>query len=69
MNISQTLARKDTKQPNSIVAEKKITTAKLNIKLHTTDKRGIERNKAKRKQKGGNAKMEQDNLRKTDGSE
>ena len=61
MNLSHTLARNETKQQTSILAERNLTTAKFNIH-HTTDKRGIERNK-------GTQKMIPDNLRKADGSE
>ena len=62
------MARNETKQQTSVLAERNYTTAKFNI-LHTTDKRGIERNKVTRKQKGRKRKMKPDNLRKTDGSE
>ena len=56
MNLSHTLARNETKQQTSILAERNFTTAKLNILHHTTNKRGIERNKVTRKQKDGNGK-------------
>ena len=69
MNLSHTLARNETKQQTSILAERNFTTPKLNILHHTTNKRGIERNKVTRKQKGRKRKMKPDNLRKTDGSE
>ena len=69
MNLSHTLARNETKQQTSILAERNFTTAKLNILHHTTNKRGIERNKKTRKQRGRKRKMNPDNLRKTDGSE
>ena len=69
MNLSHTLARNETKQQTSILAETNSTTAKLNILHHTTNKRGIERNKKTRKQRGRKWKMKPDNLRKTDGSE
>ena len=51
MNLSHTLARNETKQQTSILAERNFTTAKLNILHHTTIKRGKERNKVTRKQK------------------
>ena len=69
MNLSHTLARNETKQQTSILAEGNSTTAKLNILHHTTSKRGIERNKKTRKQRGRKRKMKPGNLRKTDGSE
>ena len=53
MNLSHTLARNETKQQTSILAERNITTGKLNILHHTTNKRGIEGNKVTRKQKDG----------------
>ena len=68
MNLSHTLARNETNQQTSILAERNFTTAKLNIH-HTTNKRGIERNKKTRKQRGRKRKMNPDNQRKTDGSE
>ena len=68
MNLSHTLAKNETKQQTSILAGN-FTTAKLNILHHTTNKRGIERNKKTRKQRGRKRKMNPDNLRKTDGSE
>ena len=51
MNLSHTLASNETKQPTSILAEKNLLQQKLNKLHHTTDKRGIERNTATRKQK------------------
>ena len=58
MNLSHTLARNETKQPTSKLAESKFTTAKLNILHHTRYKRGIEGNTATRKQKGRKRKNE-----------
>ena len=69
MNLSHTLAINDSKQPTSKLAAKIFLQQKLNILHHTTYKRGIGRNAAKRKQKEGNEKMKPDNLRKVDGSE
>ena len=69
MNLIHTLACNETKQQTSILAERNFTTAKFNILHHTTDKRGIERNKVTRKQKGRKRKMKPYNLRKADGSE
>ena len=69
MNLSHTLARNETKQQAGILAERNFTTAKLNILHHTTNKRGMGRNKKTRKQRGRKRKMKPDNLRKTDGSE
>ena len=67
MNLSHTLASNETKQLTIVLTEKKITTAKLNILHHTTDKRAIERNTETRKQEGRNGKMKPNNLRKTNG--
>ena len=58
MNLSHTLARNETKQPTSILAESYFTTAKFNKLHHTTNKRGIERNKVTRKQEGRKRKNE-----------
>ena len=69
MNLSYTLAKNETKQQTSILAERNFTTAKFNIIHHTTDNRWIERSKVTRKQKGRKRKMKPDNLRKADGSE
>ena len=56
MNLGHTLARNETKQQTSILAERNFTTAKLNKLHHTTNKRGIEINKVTRKQKDGGGK-------------
>ena len=56
MNLSHTLARNETKQQTSILAERNFTTAKPNILHHATNKRGIERSKVTRKQKDGSGK-------------
>ena len=56
MDLSHTLARKETKQPTSKLAEKKLLEQKLKILHRTTDKRGIKRNTVKRKQEDGNRK-------------
>ena len=59
MNLSHTLARNETKQPTSTLAEKVLLQQKFNILHHTADKRGRERNTATRKQKDGNGKRNQ----------
>ena len=56
MNLSHTLARNETKQQTSILAERIFTTGNLNILHHTTNKRGIEGSKVTRKQKDGRGK-------------
>ena len=58
MNLSHTLARNETKQQTSILAERNFTTAELNILYHTTNKRDIGRNKMTGKQKGRKRKNE-----------
>ena len=58
MNLSHTLASNETKQQTSILAERKFTTAKLNILHHTTNKQGMEKNKVTRKQQGRKRKNE-----------
>ena len=50
MNLSQTLARNETKKSTSIPA-KIIVQQKLKLLYYTTDKRGKQRNTATRKQK------------------
>ena len=57
-NLSHTLAGNGTKQQTSKLAERNFTTAKLNILHHTTNERGIERNKVTREQKGRKRKNE-----------
>ena len=69
MNLSHTLARNETKQQTSILAERNFTTPKLNILYHTTNKRGIEKKQSDTETKGRKRKRKPDNLRKTDGSE
>ena len=66
MNLSHTLARNETKQQTSILAERNITTGKLNILHHTT---GDRRKQSDTETEGRKRKMKPDNLRKTDGSE
>ena len=69
MNLSHTLARKETKQQTSIPAERNFTTAKTQHTTSYNRETGDRKKHGGTKTKGGKRKMKPDNLRKTDGSE
>ena len=69
MNLSHTLARNETKQQTSILAERNFTTAETQHTTSYNRQTGDRRKQSDTETKGRKRKMKPDNLRKTDGSE